>query len=351
MALRDEFPVLEKVAYLNAGTDGPIPRAATELVQKELKSSLEDGRTWPHFERRMQLQTDLRAGYAQLMNCEPDDVAVTTGTSFGLGCVLAGMDLGPGDEVVTSDNEHPGLLGPLIAARHRGATVRAVPFPELANAVQATTTLVAASHVNWITGELAPDLSGVNVPVILDGAQGSGAVPVDVQALGCAAYAAAGQKWLCGADGTGMLYVQPEFGERVRTIAPTYGSFEDASRGLESTLRAGGRRFDAALSREALAFSFAALEVLVAADLDASMERAADLAESFANGLMEAGYTVAPRGRSTLVAFEYPEPAETRQRLADAGIAVRDLPGFPYLRASVGAWNDESDLQKLLAAL
>jgi L-cysteine/cystine lyase len=148
-----------------------------------------------------------------------------------------------------------------------------------------------------------------------------------------------------------MLYVQPEFGERVRTIAPTYGSFEDASRGLESTLRAGGRRFDAALSREALAFSFAALEVLVAADLDASMERAADLAEAFASGLSEAGYTVAPRGRSTLVAFEYPDPAEARQRLADAGIAVRDLPGFPYLRASVGAWNDESDLQKLLAAL
>ena len=62
------------------------------------------------------------------MDGEPDDVAVTSGTSFGLGCVLAGMDLGPGDEIVTSDSEHPGLLGPLIAARHRGATVRAVPF-------------------------------------------------------------------------------------------------------------------------------------------------------------------------------------------------------------------------------
>src|SRR3954451_15587820 len=233
MALRDEFPVLQRVAYLNAGTDGPIPRAATELAQRELAAELSEGRIRQHFERRMTLQVDLRAGYARLLNCSDDDVAVTTGTSFGLGCVLAGLDLGPGDEIVTSANEHPGLLGPLIAARHRGATVRPVPFAELANAVEATTTLVAASHVNWITGEVAPDLSGVNVPVILDGAQGSGAVPVDVQALGCAAYAAAGQKWLCGADGTGMLYVQPEFGERVRTIAPTYGSFEDASRGLE----------------------------------------------------------------------------------------------------------------------
>jgi L-cysteine/cystine lyase len=60
---------------------------------------------------------------------------------------------------------------------------------------------------------------------------------------------------------------------------------------------------------------------------------------------------VAPRGRSTLVAFEFPEPPETRQRLAAAGVAVRDLPGTPYLRASVGAWNDESDLERLLSAL
>jgi L-cysteine/cystine lyase len=352
MALRDEFPVLERVAYLNAGTDGPIPRAAVELARRELEAELSDGRTWPHFERRAALQTDLRAGYANLMNCAQDDVAITTGTSFGLGCVLAGMDLGPGDEIVTSDNEHPGLLGPLIAARHRGATVRPVPFAELANAVGATTSLVAASHVNWITGELAPaELAELQVPVILDGAQGSGAVPVDVQALGCAAYAAAGQKWLCGADGTGMLYVDPEFGERVRTIAPTYGSFEDASRGLDSTLRAGGRRFDCAISREGMAFSLAALQTLVAHDLDASMARAADLADRFAARLAEAGHTVAPRGRSTLVAFEYPEPAEARQRLAEAGIAVRDLPGFPYLRASVGAWNDESDLERLRAAL
>ena len=352
MALRDEFPVLERIAYLNAGTDGPIPRAAIEAARGNLEAQGAEGRLWPHFERRRELMNDLRAGYARLLRCEADDIAVTTGTSYGLGCILAGMDIGPGDEIVTSDNEHPGLLGPLIAARHRGATVKAVPFRELANAVAATTTLVAASHVNWITGEIAPkELADVPVPVILDGAQGAGAVPVDVRSLKCVAYAAAGQKWLCGADGTGLLWVDPEFGERVRTIAPTYASFEDATRGLDSTLRAGGRRFDSPLPREGVALSLAALETLVAAGFDASLERAADLAERYATELQNAGYTVAPRGRSTLVAFEYPEPEAARQRLAEAGVAVRDLPGFPYLRASVGAWNDETDLERLLAAL
>jgi selenocysteine lyase/cysteine desulfurase len=350
MALRGEFPVLEHTAYLNSGTDGPIPRAAAERAREEIAAQAADGRLWPHFERRRALTDELRAGYARVLNCEPDDVAVTSGTSAGLGYVLAGLDLGPSDEVLTSDSEHPGLIGPLIAARQRGVTVRQVPFSQLAEAVGARTTLVAASHVNWITGEIAPaELAEVPVPVILDGAQGAGAIDVDVKALNCAAYAAAGQKWLCGADGTGMLYLEPEFGARVRTIAPGYAAFEDASKGLDSTLRTTGRRFDGQISREAVAFSLTALHVLERHGL--GFDRAADLTDRFAAALADAGYTVAPRGRSTLVAFEHPDAPAARGRLAEAGVAVRDLPGHPYLRASVGAWNDESDLERLLAAL
>jgi L-cysteine/cystine lyase len=310
MALRGKFPVLEHTAYLNSGTDGPIPRAAADQAREELAAEAAEGRLWTHFERRRTLTDDLRAGYARVLHCEPDDVAVTSGTSAGLGYVLAGLDLGPGDEVVTSDDEHPGLIGPLIAARQRGATVREVPFSRLADAVDARTTLVAASHVNWITGEISPaDLAEVPVPVILDGAQGAGAIDVDVKALNCAAYAAAGQKWLCG------------------------------------------RRFDGQISREAVALSLTALNVLEQHGLASIFDSAADLADRFAAALAEAGYTIAPRGRSTLVSFEHPDPPAARERLAAAGVAVRHLPGRPYLRASVGAWNDESDLERLLEAL
>ncbi len=351
-AFRAHFPVLAHTAYLNAGTDGPMPAAAAALAREELDAEVTQGRVWPHFERRRELTADLRAAYAQLINAELEDVAVTTGTSFGLGAVLAGMDVGPGDEIVTSDCEHPGLIGPLIAARSRGATVRTVPFRELANAVRATTTVVACSHVNWINGELAPaELAELDIPVILDGAQGPGAIAVDVRELRCAAYAAAGQKWLCGADGTGLLYVAPEFGERVATLAPTYHSFEDASKGMDSPLRATAQRFDAQVSREGVALSLAALELLVASDVDAVLERGVALAARFAEALADAGYTVAPRDATTLVAFEVPEPEAQRIRLAEAGVVVRDLPGRPYLRASVGAWNDESDLDRVLRAL
>ena len=352
MAFRDEFPVLQTTAYLNAGTDGPIPAAAIEAARAELDAQAAEGRLYAHFTRRHELGDVLRAGYARVMHCEPEDVAVTSGTSAGLGAVLAGMDIGAGDEIVTSDQEHPGLLGPLIAARHRGATIKAVPFAELASAVSARTTLVAASHVNWVTGELAPpELAQVPVPVILDGAQGSGAVPVDVKALGCAAYAAAGQKWLCGADGTGMLYLDPAFGERVRTKLPTYYSFEDTGQGLDSPLKMSASRFDLPLPREAVALSVAALEVLEREGLDAILTRAADLADVLAARLADAGYTLAPRHRTTLVSFEVDDPEARREQLLERGVAVRNLPGTPYLRASVGAWNDAGDLDRLLEAL
>ena len=352
-AFRAEFPVLERLAFLNAGTDGPVPAAAVRAAREALESELADGRHRPHFDARLAAQTELRALYATVLGCDVSEVALKTSTSEGLGTVIAGLELGPGDEIVTSDTEHPGLIGPLVAARGRGVTVRAVPLREIADAVDERTSLVACSHVSWVTGELAPAaLAQVDVPVVLDGAQGVGAVPVDVRALGCAAYAASGQKWLCGSDGTGMLYVEPAFAERVRVLAPSFMCFEDSHAGLEATLHPDARRFDtASLSREAAAFSLAAARFLEAAGFEAVHARAAELAGRLADELAARGLVVAPRDATTLVAWESDDPDGARERLAGAGVIVRDLPGTPYLRASVGAWNDEGDLERLLAAL
>jgi L-cysteine/cystine lyase len=351
MDLRAQFPVLAHTAYLNAGTDGPMPREAAESARAEIAAQVDEGRVYAHFERRHELLDGLRAAYAEAMGAAPAEVAVMSSTTDGMGAVIAGLDLGPGDEVVTSDSEHPGLIGPLVAARARGVTIRPVPLKDVADAVRATTTLVACSHVSWITGELAPAaLAEVGVPVLLDGAQGAGAIPVDVKALNCAAYAAAGQKWLCGADGTGMLYVEPEFGKRVRTVAPGFMSFELPHNGFDSVLRTDAPRLDApSLPREAVALSLTSTRLLQAEpDLHA---RAIALAARFAEAIAERGRTVAPRGATTLVAWEDPDPAAARERFMEAGVVVRHLPGTPYVRASVGAWNDESDLERLLAAL
>ncbi|MFL5795230.1 MAG: hypothetical protein ACJ77H_14705, partial [Actinomycetota bacterium] len=94
-----------------------------------------------------------------------------------------------------------------------------------------------------------------------------------------------------------------------------------------------------------------ALEVLERHGFDSVLARGRAQAAQLARRLDEAGHTVAPRGDSTLVAWEDADPEATRDRLRDAGVVVRNLPGRPLLRAAVGAWNDEADLDRLLAAL
>lgn len=353
-AFRSHFPVLDRLAYLNAGTDGPLARVAAETAAAELAAEVTEGRVYAHFDRRRALMADLRAAYAALMNADEAEVALTTSTSEGIAAVIGGLSVGPGDEIVTAEHEHPGLIGALLVARRRGATVRAVPLRDVADAVTATTTLVACSHVSWHTGELAPAaLADVPVPVLLDGAQGIGAIEVDVRALGCAAYAASGQKWLCGADGTGTLFVDASFLERVEPTRPGYMAFEDPSRGLDSIFSAEARKLDAVTPqpREGAALTLASIELLTATGLDDIFARAAGLAAQLAERLQDSGRVVAPRAATTLVAWEDADPEATRERLSEQGVAIRNLPGTPYLRASVGAWNDESDLDRLLSSL
>ena len=91
--------------------------------------------------------------------------------------------------------------------------------------------------------------------------------------------------------------------------------------------------------------------MLAGAGWDEVHARAIRLAGLLADRLRESGRTVAPRGATTLVSWEDSDPEATRDRLAGVGVLVRDLPGTPYLRASVGAWNDEGDLGRVLEAL
>ncbi|HXP36875.1 MAG TPA: aminotransferase class V-fold PLP-dependent enzyme, partial [Solirubrobacteraceae bacterium] len=287
--LRAEFPVLRNVAYLNAGTDGPLPVRAVQASAEELEREAADGRTMAHFERRNELNDALRAAYARALGADVSDIALTTCTSDGMAQVITGLTFESGDEILTSDEEHPGLLGALGAARElHGVSIREVPLAQIAEAVGPSTALVACSHVGWVSGSLAPaELAGVAPPVLLDGAQGVGAVRVDVRALGCDAYAGAGQKWLCGPDGLGNLYVSPQLRERLSVSRRGYANLEDPNAGIDASLHGDARRFDTmSLSAEAVACGLAAIELLdsVGWDIvhDASSTLAAQLAEQLA---------------------------------------------------------------------
>jgi L-cysteine/cystine lyase len=353
-ALRAEFPVLADRAYLNAGTCGPLPHAAVRASLDVLDRAAAEGRAQDYVDTMIELRDRQRTAYATTLGADAADVALTTCTSDGVVRVLAGLELGPGDEVVTAPDEHPGLLGPLTTLRaRRGVDVRAVPFADLADAVGPQTKLVACSHVSWVTGALRPEgLAALDIPVLLDGAQGVGAIGFDVEELGCAFYAGSGQKWLCGPIGSGMLWVDPAWRERLAPVGATYLNLENANDGLAAELQPDARRYDSpGVSAETIAAAVAAHDVLAAPGWPEVHARATGLASQLADRLAAAGRTVAPRADTTLVSFEDADPEATRDRLGEAGVIVRHLPGTAYVRASVGAWNDEGDLERLLGAL
>jgi L-cysteine/cystine lyase len=352
--LRAEFPVLDRIAYLNAGTDGPVPQRAAAAAAASIAEQADAGRSGKsHFEGVKQTREDLRRRAAWLMGCPPGEVALTHSTTDGMNMVLHGMKLGRGDEVVTSDEEHPGLLAPLAALEaEAGIQVRFAPFSEIANAVTPQTKLIACSHVSWINGQVVDTaaLAATGVPVLLDGAQGLGAITVNPEQLGCAFYAAAGQKWLCGPDQSGFLYVHEDWIDRLGAPWPGYQSLADASRAEELLLAEGATRFDLGFpAPHDSAWSVAAFELLEQAGWDNVLTRGPTLAAQLAERLRERGLAVAPRGSSTLVSWTSDDPDEFVQRAAAAGVIIRNLPGRGLVRASVGAWSDESDLERLLA--
>lgn len=352
--LRAEFPVFERLAYLNAGTNGPVPARAIAAAETELRFQAEWGRGAPDFltEHWIAKCEVLRTRVARLLGCESDELALTTSTTAGINTILPALRLRDGDEVLTSDEEHPGLLAPLTVGRARdGFDVRVVPFDDLPGEIGPRTKLIAVSHVSWIGGKVADTeaLKAAEIPLLLDGAQGLAAVPVDVKALGCDFYAASGQKWACGPNGLGYLYVRGELVNELLPPAPGFGSLANPERPLELRLEPTARRFDAGPpAPQNSAWALSALDVLDAPGIEALYERAAELAAGLAASLAEAGLEVAPRGRSTLVSWRADDPEDAVERLREQNIVVRSIAAFGLVRTSVGAWTSERELERLV---
>ena len=351
---RAQFPVLERCAYLNAGTFGPLPRAAAEAARAQEQRDLELGRAgMPYFDAMLALRERVRGKLAALVGVEPAQVAITRSTTDGCNAVLAGLRLGPEDEVVTTDHEHFGLLGPLAVSGARIVTVALRDAPAgdaldlLLAAVTGRTRLVAAQHVSWTTGHVLPLAElrrRTGIPVLADGAQSAGAIPVEAASFDF--YTVSAQKWLCGPDGTGALVVARPDGLRIGL--PSYfaqTAFEPDGR---FTAREGAARFDFLVPTTALAGLDAALD----ARPGWAFARAAELAAHARERLAERVEVVTEPGHATLVSFRPDgDAAEVSKRLFEAGVVVRDLPGTGLVRASIGWWTSEEDVERLLAEL
>ena len=351
------FPVLDRYAYLNAGTFGPLSRATLDAM-----STL---RTWegihgragrPYFDQTLEGRERVRALFADQIQAPVDNVALTESTTQGVHVAVIGLGLGAGDEIVMTDAEHFGLTGPLAAsgATLRVAKVRGAPASDVYGLIErevtSRTRLIATSAVSWIDGTVFPWHAlrdATQIPVLVDGAQSVGAIPVDV--AGADFYTVSGQKWLCGPDLTGALFIADPEALSPRLVAYPSAESYDIAAGTWVP-KAGARRFDTSFGP---ANSIAGLEAAMSKLPAGRFERARELVERCRKLLLDNGHDVVTEpGQATLVSWRHDGDTEAAARqLYERGVVIRELPGTGLLRASVGWWNDGSDLERLAEGL
>jgi L-cysteine/cystine lyase len=210
------------------------------------------------------------------------------------------------------------------------------------------TRLLALSHVLWTTGQAMPvhDLKRESgLPMLVDGAQSVGAIPVAVGEIDY--YTISCQKWLCGPEALGALYVRDP--EGLRIARPSYFAQQSYEPDGAFVPTESAARFDSGwLATGALAGLEAALGIAPGWRYD----RAAEMTRLCRSLLAERFEVIGGREEGTLVSFvPHRDAAEESIRLYEAGVVVRDLPGKGWLRVSCAWWTNDEDLDRLVAGL
>ncbi len=376
-AIRRLLPATSAGIYLNAGTCGPLPAEAQRAMDEQAASELAVGRAkvdqYLAFAERA---LEARATVAAALVADPGDIALTHSTTDGINLVLSSIAWRPGDRVVTTNHEHPGVLGPLQAARDRhGVEVEVVDIGDggddeltlagFRQALARPARAVVVSHVLWTTGAVLPvgalgSLAGEAGAVsVIDGAQSAGAIPVTLTDLDVDAYAVPGQKWLLGPEGMGALWVRRSFADSVVPSWAGYASFRSFDREAGGVLRDGARRFEATgyhrPSVVGLGRSVGWLSMYVG--LPWAHDRASRLAAAARARLAAIdGVTLVtpPDQGGTLVTFRvagWTAAGAAAELSARVFAILRDVPPVDAIRISVGFWNTEPELERLAGAV
>lgn len=362
--VRSEAPSVLAQTFLNAGTFGPVPTVSAEAMRARIDESHLSGRNGSQgFRRWMDLLAEARREVALTLAAPEGEVALMHATTEGINTVLSGLRWAPGDRIVLTTSEHPGLTAPLDELRtHQDVElVTVAPTVEaIAGALRKPARLLAVSHVLWNSGAVLPmpELSALahaaGAKVLVDGAQSVGAIRVRPADTGADFYTVSGQKWLCGPSGTGALWVRAQ---ELPSLGTPWASYMSKNRFAGSTPVdwPDARRLDAqTMSLTSLAGFSAALRWQRAHAESGGYAHALALATQARQALRALGAELATDDTaSPIVSFAMPgaDPAAVVRALEAESVIVRAIPGSPWVRTCFGMWNDASDVAKLCRVL
>ena len=390
-AIRAELPALAHGIYLNTGTAGPLPRPGVIALREAVTWEYERGRIGGEAWRRgRDAAMAVRAALADLLQTESERLALLHHSTDGLNAVALGLRLQPGDAIVITDLEHAAVQ--LVAGMLRlraGIEVRVArlagvcggvgPDDHEARAGAVEPRLAAAavepllrdgrvravflSHVSYATGAILPLTAIAQVAhaagaaVVVDGAQGAGAVEVRPTALGCDFYTISGQKWLCGPEGTGALWVAPGWEERLLPAVTGYAGVAhlDMAEGYYLPAKAARRlEVGTTFSPGLLAWG-ASLQWLEGIGWAAIQARTATLARRCRQALaaVVGVQLLTPPEPAGLVSFRIAglSGEAAAARLESDGLRVRSIPGWDAVRVSLGFFLEDNEVERLTTAV
>lgn len=319
---------------------------------------------------------DAADALAASMGAEGEDLVFVDNATTGVNAVLKSLDLGPGDEILTTTHAYGAVADTVdfVAARTGARAVRAdVPFPlrdadEVSAAVgEATgpaTRVAVLDHVTSDTGLVFPierlveECHGRGVPVIVDGAHAPGMLDLDVPALGAEWYAGNCHKWLFAPKGCGFLWTASERQPETHPLVTSFGyGWDSGYRG--EFLWTGTRDYTTYLAiTEALAFRARLGEERVRDHQTGLAAAMRDLLA--AEWGVDAPAPAGMEGAMAVVPLPGDEPATYERRLEimrelwerhGVEVAVTALAGRLWVRVSAAPYNDLRDAERLAAAV
>jgi kynureninase len=231
LAVRAEFPLLEKVTYLNSNSTGAFPRGMDAVLQRygqTLRSWRDEA--WEGWWADWLGYMD---AVARFIGAPDGSVVTDTNLTTLLGRLATCFDFqGERRRVVTTDLEFPTVPFLWKGFGRYGAEAVVVPSEggrmdeaRLCAAIDERTLLVSVSHASFATGamvDLAPVVKrahAVGARVVVDAYQSVGAVPIDVSALGVDFLLGGAHKWMCGSTESAFLYARPDLLPTLRPAA------------------------------------------------------------------------------------------------------------------------------------